>query len=345
MLTHYNPIDRFFCRWKLNETMPPIKQNILDSIFYIYPSKKDASDSSEFGGTGFVVMRDSSVNSNVCYLYGITNWHVIDDAGPNPIIRMNTKDGKYRLIETKISDWIRHRDSDDLVAISFSFDETNYKIVPLPMSLALTDKLIMEYDVGVGDEAVMVGRFRSHAGRNKNLPVAMFGYISMMPNEPIYNERIDLDQDSYLIEMRSIPGFSGSPVLLWIPPLSARRKNTSLSLHARWALLGVCWGYVNVPEKAEDINGKTYNLKLNSSMAMVVPSQKIIELIDGDEMKKEREDTEKELQERMESSGFSVSSSKAGDKTVHTRKKFEDALKKAFKPDEEQKSAEGKSKT
>ena len=74
-----------------------------------------------------------------------------------------------------------------------------------------------EHDkIGPGDDAFMVGRFVSHQGLNKSVPAVRFGNISMDP-APIKQVNGEL-ADSYCIDMRSRPGYSGSPVFVYRTP-------------------------------------------------------------------------------------------------------------------------------
>jgi hypothetical protein len=223
---------------------------------------------------------------------------------------------------------------DDVAVIQLSLDELKYDVACIPRELILTEEFLNAHEVGVGDEVVMIGRFRVQAGKKKNLPAAMFGYISMMPDpdEPIYNGAIDADEESCLVEMRSISGFSGSPVLLWIPPMSKRVSGTTLA-YGYWRLLGVCWGYINVPEIAKDTSGYQYQLLLNSAMAAVVPIEKVMDIIDGDEMRKKRKKTDRELENKQNKSGITPASVVKNEKTKDlTQEDFEDVLRKIARP-------------
>jgi hypothetical protein len=51
----------------------------------------------------------------------------------------------------------------------------------------------------------MVGRVITHEGKQKNLPSARFGNITMMPVEPLRHMR-GINQESFVVEMRSIGG-------------------------------------------------------------------------------------------------------------------------------------------
>jgi hypothetical protein len=264
--------------------MPALHPGLLQTAFYVYPSRDDAESSTEFGGSGFFFCVPCEGIGNLGFLYAVTCSHVLYDTKPNPVIRINTSDGKYAIIETRYEDWTRHPKGDDVAILNLGLGENHkYSFGFFGRANLITDELVNEKGVFVGDEIIMIGRFRVHTGKKKNLPVAMFGYISMMPEEPIYNNKTKLMQESYLVEMRSISGFSGSPVLLWIPPLSPRPYSNFVDPNSHTRLLGVCWGYINVAERARDISDQEYELKLNSSMAAVVPFQKVMDLIDSNE--------------------------------------------------------------
>ena len=62
----------------------------------------------------------------------------------------------------------------------------------------------------------MVGRFVSHEGKQQNSPAVRFGNIAMMQKEKIIDER-GVAQESFLVEIRSLPGYSGSAVLIYSP--------------------------------------------------------------------------------------------------------------------------------
>jgi hypothetical protein len=66
-------------------------------------------------------------------------------------------------------------------------------------------KQIPPLDIGIGDEAFVVGRFINHEGKQRNTPTARTGIISQMPIEPIHIRGID--QECFLIEARSFGGF------------------------------------------------------------------------------------------------------------------------------------------
>ncbi len=136
----------------------------------------------------------------------------------------------------------------------------------------------------------MIGRFRVHAGKNKNLPAATFGNISMMPDEPLYNPSMSSrsNQESFLVEMRSVTGFSGSPVFLYLPPNNPRGKDKANVPYGEyhWRFIGICWGHINADVKGYDSLHNEYRIKIDSAMAAVVPAWKLLDILDGEEMQK-----------------------------------------------------------
>jgi hypothetical protein len=253
-------------------------------VFYIYPDKNEAIHGGESGGTGFLFFVPSEHNTEVGFHYAITDAHVIFDGVYQPVLRINTKDGNFDIIETSQSQWIRHPDGDDIAVTFVGLNKDIHNYGNFHREDILTKDFIEKQDVGVGDEVIMVGRFRVHSGKKKNLPVTMFGNIAMMPDEPILNPFTGLAQESFLVEMRSIPGFSGSPVMLYIPPLAPRPSTSELKATWHWRLLGICWGQISVSVKGYDTADNEYKIKLDSAMTAVVPAWKIMDILDGEDM-------------------------------------------------------------
>src|SRR5262249_35512833 len=102
-------------------------------------------------------------------------------------------------------------------------------------------------------------------------------------------------QVSFLIEARSIAGYSGSPVFWYDKP--AERK---IDLTKRGFLLGVDWGHVDCAGDIVDIFDKETGRKnpklegrYNSGMMGVVPASKLEECLDDPAVVREREEAER----------------------------------------------------
>jgi hypothetical protein len=154
----------------------------------------------------------------------------------------------------------------------------------------------------------MVGRYINHDGKQFDRPVVRFGNLAMLP-EPIHQRERAFDQESLLVDMRSVVGFSGSLVTLYYevsrvrmsrlearpegPPLSSMVATSAIG-EDYW-VLGIDWGHLSVREDIID-EGERRRVKVKSSMAAVVPAWKLKEMVDTvDEIVKPREEAEAEL--------------------------------------------------
>jgi len=82
-------------KWEVTHkrTMPRIKDELLDSVIYLYPSEASARRGEKAGGSGFVAGIESAADPEGCWLYAVTNRHVVED-GRSRTIRLNTRDGE-----------------------------------------------------------------------------------------------------------------------------------------------------------------------------------------------------------------------------------------------------------
>jgi hypothetical protein len=257
--------------------MPRIDDRLLDSVIYFYASEKSANAGERLGGSGFVVGIPSNTYPGKLYIYAITNAHVIEEGFTT--LRFNNTEGQFVIVQTKVTDWEYHHDEGvDLAACSLTIPSNIY-IFPINIEKwFLTPSAIDEFKIGIGDETFTVGRFINHEGEQKNLPSVRFGNISMMPYEPVaYKGRT---HEAFLIEARSIPGYSGSPVFVHLLPFTPRPTDATyqhekliekmLASYHVW-LLGIDCG-VLPPRRAD-------NPQYTTSMMVVLPIWKLKELL------------------------------------------------------------------
>jgi len=281
--------------------MPRMPETIIKTPVYIYPNENDAVENSEYGGTGFFFQVPSEAFPTKAYTYVVTNAHLVfRDEIEHPILRINTVDNNFDFIPTLKEQWVRHPNGDDLAICRVFGLQDKHEIVALKKEDLIDMKFINDFNIGPGDEAVMIGRFRVLAGKNKNLPTHCFGNIAAMNNEPIYNEFTQLMQESFIVEMRSISGFSGSPVIVYIEPMSFRFKNgfgktENLEMNYYQRLLGIVWGHIKYQAKAKNQYDENINIEMDSAMAGVVPAWKLIDIIDSGDVVKNREENDVQL--------------------------------------------------
>lgn len=283
--------------------MPRIDDNYLDCVIYLYPTKEVAMQGKKIGGTGFLVALPSEVEG--FYYYAVTNSHVIRE-GRSPVIRLNTKEGATDILELKDGDWIHHPDHDNLAVTPIALHSDNFKYQALNRDLVFIDKyFIAEHDIGIGDDVFMVGRFINHEGTQSNIPALRFGNIAMMPEEPVKHHKGHM-QESFLVEMRSIGGYSGSPVFVYIPAFSQRPREAGVHpglARSKPRLLGVDWGHILREEKIIDGSGNPHSLgwkvKTNTGMAAVVPAWRLNDLLNIGELVTQRQKEDQRLLEKQ----------------------------------------------
>jgi hypothetical protein len=188
--------------------------------------------------------------------------------------------------------------------------------------------------VGLGDDVFLVSRFITYQGANTNWPAVRFGNISVLPrdDEPIDITRGMSPQVAYLIETRTTPGSSGSPVFHYIPGWEQREapwggRRAMLDLHTLFAkasyqekmkehdynippevtplppqinLLGVSGGWLFGPDeqvvypKGTDRKLSDLRITRNSGMEWCVPAWKLVELLNEPVLRELRELQRKE---------------------------------------------------
>jgi hypothetical protein len=92
--------------------------------------------------------------------------------------------------------------------------------------LAGTAEVLEESNLGIGDEVFITGLFRSHFGKQRNVPIIRVGNLAMIRGEPVATKYCG-ETDAYLVEARSIGGLSGSPVFIHAPFWRVRKDGSA----------------------------------------------------------------------------------------------------------------------
>jgi hypothetical protein len=153
-----------------------------------------------------------------------------------------------------------------------------------------------------GDDVFFLGRFIGHDGVQRNAPAARFGNISMLP-EPIRKEDGSA-QLSFLVEARSLSGYSGSPVFVYRVPNTAYGPSRGI-VNPR--LLGVDWGHLRdhkpvlmADKRTPKTEPEREYVEQNSGMMAVVPAWRLAALL-GEEHFADLRREEETLHERLSS--------------------------------------------
>ena len=187
-----------------------------------------------------------------------------------------------------------HSEGDDVAVAMIDFEiPMDWRATALSWTdVAPTAKRMEELNIGIGDDVLMLGRFAAHTGRQQNEPLARFGNIAMMPGERVKDGR-GLMVEAYLVEMRSMPGFSGSPVFVVIGAGSYRgvygadKQAKMMPFYSETiGLLGIDTGHKPLTQSVLDPITRdpvqpVRVVEQNSAVAIVSPYYKIEEVLDA----------------------------------------------------------------
>jgi len=236
-------------------------------------------------GTAWLLSRPIE-GTNEVFLYIVTTRHVIDgirSKGLNKVfLRLNHSSGNAVWYETDLERWLFHpSDAGVDVAVLKDAIPPEADHLHVPIALLMTPSLLIEKEIGIGDDVFLVGLFAHHAGENKNIPIVRVGNIAAMPEEPV-NTRALGRIDAYLIEARSIGGLSGSPVFVHMGSARQRRSGVTFGpsgplfyligmMHGHWD--GVLTDVDQLTTREREIE------KVNMGIGIVVPIEKVLAII------------------------------------------------------------------
>ena len=274
--------------------MPFIGRDIANSAVFLYETEADAAKGVRWGGSGLLLGEPSLVNPGLTHIYVATNDHVGQSCR---VAKLTRPDGSTAILPIT-SDWIQHPKGDDVGVFHLGLiDDEAIQYFGISMWV-LSQEALLEH-VAPGDDCFMVGRFVRPDREQLSRPVVRFGNIAMTPPEAIkQRDRLDYEQESFLVDMRSLSGFSGSAVVLYYEtvgtrgPVGVPEDDPTFSKRATqmdWSgvignawLLGIDWGHLPVHAEVRDLSGnkldEPYKIQVNSGMAAVVPAWKLLDI-------------------------------------------------------------------
>jgi hypothetical protein len=308
--------------------MPRIEDRLLKAVIYLHGSE-DAAENGEPGGSGFLVGEPCAIPDAVLLL-AVTNAHVVKSC---PIVRTAGPRNK-RVIVRQESDWYRHPDGDDVVvtpigfapkgARDFSvdyvprewfvtpanFSHATHDVNDIPPGVEAQTPLDYEWEhqplgwpFGPGEEVVMLGRFLGYDGTDENEPAARFGHLAMAPTVPI-NHPLGFTQQSFLIECRSVSGYSGSPIFIYRVQTTVAAGLVAIGSDrggkaALPRLLGLDWGNLDRVGRNEYAidwaeADAAASFPRRSGMMVAVPAWRLAELLDSKEVQDAKRKAEDE---------------------------------------------------
>lgn len=239
--------------------------------------------------TAFFVVRRYGPNE---FLFLVTARHVVEKVislgCEKMYCRLNRNDGGADFIDIDPHDWRFHPvDANaDVAVLRCTISQQDYDFLPLSTEIYLSDQIIADENIGVGDDVLLVGLFSEHSGAKRNIPLVRVGTLAAMPEEPVLSDGKLMD--AYLVEARSMGGLSGSPVFVH---LVANHATNTLVTKARTGkdmyFLGVMHGHwerdASVGDDLDDDDGSRE--QLNMGIAIVTPASQVLEALDASFLK------------------------------------------------------------
>lgn len=221
-----SPLEGRSLRW-VPFGMPRLNPTFKQAVFFLYGTDPETGKRGGPNGTGVLIGVPAAEGWYLSHFYAVTCQHVAPPG--NSILRVNTKDGKSRFIETHPDDWQWIPGHDDLAALDvterLNAEQDDYSVIP--SSLLVTKQFIAQDALEIGEDGFMLGLFADLPGNSRNLVAARFGNISLLADDetPILQPNKSR-RPSHIFDMRSRPGFSGSPVFVYRTPDGDLRSAT-----------------------------------------------------------------------------------------------------------------------
>ncbi|MCH8114631.1 MAG: hypothetical protein IIB25_04080 [Chloroflexi bacterium] len=173
-------------------------------------------------------------------------------------------------------------------------------------SLFVTKDWSEEEKIGVGDEVYVVGRLLDHDHKERNTPVARFGRLARTGTIRHRSPCLEKDVETFFCDVKSVGGFSGSPVFVEISALDDRRGTVNLSAGRKGPrLLGVDWGHTQRRQPLRKMLPITHEgghqeeevpdlfVYRNSGIICVAPAWELLEILEAPEFAQSRQAIER----------------------------------------------------
>lgn len=248
-------------------------------------------------GTGFFV---SEPVADWYAGYIVTCRHCVDpperDAPVSNItVRLNLRAGGSAELSTTVGDWLLHPESDVAIYPAMPdrrvFDYEHYHARP-----GATAEFIRDRHVRAGEDVFMTGLLTYHPGETRMLPIIRVGNIAAFPEDRVLL-RTGTTEHVILVETRSIAGLSGSPVFIhfgdWrrdeeghLTPLGDFPKGYFAG--PNW-LMGIMHGVYMTEGNDPDGIGDAVGEPLNTGIGVVIPIERVHELLDHPTLREQRD--------------------------------------------------------
>ena len=250
-------------------------------VAYLYPDRVAAEDGDSANAATAFFVGVERFSGNAAFI--VTNRHNVESHAT--VLRWNSMTGSPLFLETRENNWFYSIDPNvDLAIHRFDHASLGGSLM-LSTSDFVTTQKMKHLDVRLGDDICMIGLHRDFNGKITNQPTARFGHLVQFPGDLIVDDR-QRAQQFFLVQIPSLPGFSGSPAFLIQDEWEKDRENSRITMggDARQIRL-LCVNSGHLPQLAPTYlpgtkeRNKYLDAEIGSGIATVVPAQKLSEII------------------------------------------------------------------
>lgn len=290
-------------RW--HPPVPYVNPAFLATSVFFYVGQGAAESGDPRGGSGFLVgLSDEDDPNGWVHLYAVTNDHVRVGA---PFARLQNGLGDRTIEGGPDGAWHAHPEGDDVALLYLGFRPRQYSYFPARMLVSRGD--IVGRRISSGDNCMMIGRYVGPDSLQFDEPVLRFGNIGLCPPGTIWQGDRQFDQESFLVDMRSHGGYSGSPVVVYTGDMGFRPGAVIAAAGPTW-LLGVDWGHLHFPVDLLQYDSRDHGsretigtVQAGTGMAAVVPGWKVTEVLELEECVEERTASERQRKSHKAAEG------------------------------------------
>lgn len=274
--------------------MPRIVADYVESLVFLYPTAEAACANEDAGGSGFLLGVEYKEQPARAHVYVVTNGHVSDMTSPSRVVRMQSRDGE--ILDLSGKNWVEAEEDD--VAVCSLDRSALFSDVAMVRATDVLREGDLEDDTATyrsdhpryGDEVFMASRLANEKLKDGSVPAVRFGTLASSRPAAVEHPR-GFYQDSFLVEMRSVSGHSGSPVFLHYndATLHMRQGLKIGPVPADIRLLGIDWGHLEERFGTSPVGSSAWN----AGISCIVPAWKITELLEDEELIKERRRVER----------------------------------------------------
>jgi hypothetical protein len=252
-------------------------------------------------GTVFFVGESLNKGTEEIAGYAVTAAHVIErikelGIDDNTYFRMDNRQHGVQYVAMPLAEWVRHDDPKvDVAVAALDVDNEIYDHLFIPTDMFVAEEDIQDGRIAPGCDLFFPGLFVRHKGEQSNIPIMRTGTIAAMPGEPIMTSRGEMI--AYLAEVRSIGGFSGSPVF-------AHVGQPYLRQHHFLGLIQGHYGTRDIMDSTKDdiLLSDPLSREINMGIAIVTPSEYVSTVLNMPRFVEQRAQVREQLGEKRRQS-------------------------------------------